>query len=430
MFDSDGMLRKPDPDSSSKIATNGPFFTVMVPTMNRPNLLKAAIHSVMWQSFPDFELIVSDNSNDEASRTKNQATIEEYVKDPRVRYIHPARWMNMPDHWEFATRHATGRYVVILTDRFVMRPSALEFLHSQINKYPSKYRVVSWYDQSTFNEQSGILINGDFRAETAIFDSKELVRNYARFNVGNATNLWSNRLPRSLNSCYRFDVAQTIRNKHGRLFIPIAPDYTAAFLLLAYTDTIFYLDRPLFINHGDQSNGYNFLVYDDTAFISTLEGVNIFEGVPLRINTAYNFIMRDLLKVKSIVDPEFFDVSPDLVGYYLLNYCELQHRERLGSLTDINAYYTHWWNGVGKLTPDQQKKIKEGVKELDQQRVSLIGLRRLVVRIGLAPFYHLVMAKLRYVRQRLAGKPIYPNVFEAAKQTDYILTNTFEKTTL
>ncbi len=82
--------------------------------------------------------------------------------------------------------------------------------------------------------------------------------------------------------------------------------------------------------------------------------------------------------------------------------------------------------GVGKLTPEQQTEVKEHVKELDQQRVSFIGLRRLVVRIGLDPFYHFVMGKIKHVRQKLAGKPVYADVFEAAMQTDYILTDPVE----
>ena len=42
-----------------------PFFTVAIPTKNRPARLRDAIRSVLEQSFQDFELIVSDNSDDD-----------------------------------------------------------------------------------------------------------------------------------------------------------------------------------------------------------------------------------------------------------------------------------------------------------------------------------------------------------------------------
>jgi hypothetical protein len=41
-----------------------PRFSVVVPTRNRPQYLKDAVLSILEQSFPDFELIVSDNSGD------------------------------------------------------------------------------------------------------------------------------------------------------------------------------------------------------------------------------------------------------------------------------------------------------------------------------------------------------------------------------
>ena len=45
-----------------------PFFSIVIPTKNRPELLRDAIRSVLLQNFDDYELIVSDNFNDE--RTK------------------------------------------------------------------------------------------------------------------------------------------------------------------------------------------------------------------------------------------------------------------------------------------------------------------------------------------------------------------------
>lgn len=423
MFPSEGMLKKPDPDSSSKVSSDGPFFTVVIPTMNRANLLAAAVRTVLWQTFDDFELIVSDNSNNHKAKAQNQAEIEKYASDSRVRYIRPDRWMNMPDHWEFATRHASGRYVVILTDRHVMRPSALEYLHLKIKGLPEESKVVCWYDHSAFNDQSGVLIDGDFISTTEVLDSNEVVRTYASLADWKSTTMWSNRLPRMLNSCYRFDVAKTIRNEHGRLFIPVSPDYTAAYLFLAYTDKIVYLDRPLFMFHGNQGNGHKGLVHGIELYASTLEGVDVFERVPLRLSTSFNTIMRDFLTVKHLVAPKFSDVNLDLAGYYMFNYRELIYRERLGSLTDINALYKQWWEGVGQLSPEHQTRIKQHVKELDRSHPLPTAFRRLAVRMGLDQSWHFLLGKIHHIFRKLAGKPTYADVFEAAIENDILIAD-------
>ena len=224
------MLRLPDPESSSNVRSGGPFFTVLIPTMNRPQLLEAAVETVLWQTFKDFELIVSDNSSDETSRTQNRRTVAKYADDHRVHYIHPPQWMNMPDHWEFASRHASGRYVVILTDRHVMRPSVLQFLHAQINHFQEDGKVFTWHCESTFHQ--GIVNTSPFTGAIEVLDSKQEILEFTKCANWRSSPIWRNRLLRMLNSCYRFDMAQTIRDKHGRLFWPYFPDYTCAYLLL------------------------------------------------------------------------------------------------------------------------------------------------------------------------------------------------------
>ena len=40
-----------------------PFFTVIIPTYNRADLIEVAINSVLQQSFTDFEIIVIDDAS-------------------------------------------------------------------------------------------------------------------------------------------------------------------------------------------------------------------------------------------------------------------------------------------------------------------------------------------------------------------------------
>lgn len=410
-------------ETSKPISGDARFFTVLIPTMNRPQLLDAAIQSVLWQSFKDLELIVSDNSSTEESIRHNRKTVDKHSNDRRLQYIRPPEWMSMPDHWEFASRHASGRYVVILPDRHVMRPSALDFIYTTIAQLQEDIKVISYHISSEFN-QSGIVCVRPFSGDTKVIDSKQEICEFARCANWKYSLLYaSNRLPRMTNGCYRFDVAQTIREKHGRLFMPVSPDYTCAFLLLAYTDRFAHLDRPLAMCHGNQSNGQSALVYGSDKYVSSLGDVDTYAWTPGSLRTVTGLVIRDLMMVKHLVGSKYSDVRLDLVGYFMCNYRELMWMERLGSQVDVHALYKQWCENIKQLYPEQQQLINQYVNELAKQRSSFIGLRRLSVRLNLARLYPFLIGMIRQIRRRLSGRPVYANVLEAATQTDYMVSS-------
>jgi hypothetical protein len=100
------------------------------------------------------------------------------------------------------------------------------------------------------------------------------------------------------------------------------------------------------------------------------------------------------------------------------NYREFQVMERFGSPRNITLLYAQWWEAVKTLSLEQQQLISQYVGELHKQRPSFIGLRRLSVRLNIAPFYSFLMAAVRHIRRRLSGKPVYASALEAARQTD------------
>lgn len=62
---------------------NKVFFSVIIPTFNRANILKNTIQSVLSQSFHDFEIIVVDDGS-----TDNTKDIILNIGDDRVKYIY------------------------------------------------------------------------------------------------------------------------------------------------------------------------------------------------------------------------------------------------------------------------------------------------------------------------------------------------------
>lgn len=60
-----------------------PFFSIVLPTYNRGRFLKAALNSVLGQSYADWELIVVDDGS-----TDNTKEIIASFKDDRIKYIY------------------------------------------------------------------------------------------------------------------------------------------------------------------------------------------------------------------------------------------------------------------------------------------------------------------------------------------------------
>ena len=59
-----------------------PFFSVIIPTYNRAEILTRALNSILNQSFSDWELIVvDDGSND-----NTKEIVQVFLKDCRVKW--------------------------------------------------------------------------------------------------------------------------------------------------------------------------------------------------------------------------------------------------------------------------------------------------------------------------------------------------------
>jgi glycosyltransferase involved in cell wall biosynthesis len=90
-----------------------PLVSVGLPTFNRARSLKRAIESVRAQDYPNFELVISDNSSTDDS----QALCLKYAaSDKRIRYHRQA--VNVGVHANFATvlEKARGQYFMWLGD--------------------------------------------------------------------------------------------------------------------------------------------------------------------------------------------------------------------------------------------------------------------------------------------------------------------------
>jgi glycosyltransferase involved in cell wall biosynthesis len=89
-----------------------PLVTIAVPTYNRADsYLKLAIQSAVAQTYPNIEIIVSDNCS-----TDNTETLVRSFNDSRIRYLKQSRNIGMLNNSNFCLDEAKGAYFMQLHD--------------------------------------------------------------------------------------------------------------------------------------------------------------------------------------------------------------------------------------------------------------------------------------------------------------------------
>jgi glycosyltransferase involved in cell wall biosynthesis len=255
---------------------------VVIPTRNRAELAVNAINSVLSQENCELEIIVSDNSTDEAEVSR----LEEYCHrsdDKRLRYIRPPKPLPMTKHWNWAIGQALqiseSNHITYLTDRLLFAKNCLQNLQNILTKYPDK--IVSYaFDSIEDSEFPVSLSQIRYTGKLFEIESASILKIYAEMERIQA-------LPRMLNSVASRQLMTKIFEKYGNYFFSVSPDYNFAFRSLDLEESILYYDRPLLISYGNnRSNGWNVLQgnfnRDALDFINNLSSTEICFDSPVK----------------------------------------------------------------------------------------------------------------------------------------------------
>jgi glycosyltransferase involved in cell wall biosynthesis len=110
-----------------------PLVSVCIPTYGHGQFLPAAIESVLEQSLPDFEVIVSDDGSDQADQ--NADIIRSYG-DERIRFNQLPRHVGVAENRNACLRIVKGRYIAWLDADDLYEPDALEHLCHALDANP------------------------------------------------------------------------------------------------------------------------------------------------------------------------------------------------------------------------------------------------------------------------------------------------------
>jgi len=205
------------------------LFSIVIPTRDRPNLLREAIESALEQEFDDYEIIVSDNS----TNSETEKVVSEFWSK-KLKYFRTPKPLDMPRSWDFALSKANGRFITFLADDDLLPKKFLQFYSKIVNLKENKgIKVFShrWGDFSNVVEklQTQKLYNSEeekYRIVFYILNGKDIIKRLdARYlfswQIASAWRWFS-----SHTSFVDKDFYDFIRSKYGRCFFNWAPDIT------------------------------------------------------------------------------------------------------------------------------------------------------------------------------------------------------------
>ncbi|RJO60425.1 glycosyltransferase family 2 protein [candidate division WS5 bacterium] len=129
-----------------------PFFTVIIPTFNRPDYLKEAVQSVLNQTFDKFEVIVVDDH----SLTHTKKVVDAF-QDNRILYILNDRSRGPGGARNSGMLKARGQWIAFLDDDDTWLPEKLELLYEKIQEAdPETGLIYTGYASYDFSNKKEI----------------------------------------------------------------------------------------------------------------------------------------------------------------------------------------------------------------------------------------------------------------------------------
>lgn len=230
---------------AAELHVKQPFFSIVMPSRDRPEQMINGIASVFQQDFADYEFILVDNSTNPDTFSKWYSEVAPLV-DRRYRYLRSGG-LAVRENFEFAFMQARGKYVLMLTDRMILDAGALSRFHQQLE--PRDLPVMMFADgeindplperdfRSAINSTPLSLSGFDNTHELLQIDSREIAskningESYRERYAGYFT-------PRFYNTIFANHFITSIRARYGRLINGGEPDTRMAFQILDMLPTI------------------------------------------------------------------------------------------------------------------------------------------------------------------------------------------------
>jgi glycosyltransferase involved in cell wall biosynthesis len=119
-----------------------PRVSVVVPSYNNALHIEATMHSILSQTYTDFELIVSDHSSTDGTWERLQA----FASDSPIRLMQLPRGGGAPANWNAVTAQARGELIKLVCGDDILYPTSLAEQVAAFDQHPAAVLVASQRD--------------------------------------------------------------------------------------------------------------------------------------------------------------------------------------------------------------------------------------------------------------------------------------------
>ncbi len=164
-----------------------PFFTVVIPTYNRSNLIEKTIRSVMFQTYKKYEVIIIDNG----STDNTYSVIEPFLKFENFYFFRVEKNQERSFARNKGMELAKGNFVTFLDSddlmysnnlkeaaNFIEKNNHFHIFHNLYELVSSEGKLLHRYFFTPITNSKKLISNGNFLSCIGVFISKEIYTNY------------------------------------------------------------------------------------------------------------------------------------------------------------------------------------------------------------------------------------------------------------